>query len=88
MPRKRPVICDECVSSRVAEYLREMGEEVIEIRDSSSDSDIRRLGHQIGAYIVTKDRGFRNYQRYVPVSGRERPERVYKLLMEMERSER
>lgn len=83
----KPVILDECCSQQIARYLEEMGEEVIVIDDGRSDSNIRRLGHKLDAYIITKDNGFMNYRKAIKI-GRDNPERVYEKLMAMKSSEK
>jgi predicted nuclease of predicted toxin-antitoxin system len=83
----RPVICDECVSPAVARYLEEMGQEVIVINNGMSDNTIKRIGRKTNAYIVTKDKGFTDYQKAIIIR-RDSPEAVYERLMECLKSER
>jgi predicted nuclease of predicted toxin-antitoxin system len=77
----RPVICDECVSPAVARYLEEMGQEVIVINNGWPDNRIKRMGRKINAYIITKDKGFQDYQKAIIIK-RDMPEVVYERLME------
>lgn len=83
----RPVIVDECCSPAIARYLEEMGQEVIVINNGMSDNKIKRMGRRTNAYIVTKDRGFQDYQKAIIIK-RDLPEVVYERMMECLKSER
>jgi len=83
----RPVIVDECCSPAIASYLEQMGQEVIMINNGMSDNSIKRMGRRINAYIVTKDKGFADYQKTIFVR-KDSPEAVYERLMECLKSER
>ena len=88
MTRHHPVICDECISLRTARYLEEMGEEIIRINDGRLDDQILHLAQETRAYIITRDKGFRNYQRLILLTGREKPKLVYEQLQRAKQGEK
>ena len=69
--RKRPILKDECVSTKVGKYLKKRGMEVYVMPHGSSDYEVRRAGDELGAYIITKDRGFNDYENAFYVHGME-----------------
>jgi predicted nuclease of predicted toxin-antitoxin system len=83
----RPVIVDECCSPSVSRYLEEMGQEVIVINNGMSDNTIKRMGRKTNAYIITKDKGFADYQKAIIIK-RDSPEAVYERLIECLKSEK
>jgi len=76
----RPVIVDECVSPKIARYLEEMGEEVIRFKSGTEDNELRRVGHKTGAYIITRDKGFKDYERLILLTRKEKPKWIYEQL--------
>jgi len=88
MSKHRPVIVDECCTPRIAKYLEEMGEEVIYIQDGRPDDSILHLAMLTEAYIITRDKGFRTYQRSLVICRKEKPSWVYGQLQRMKAGER
>ena len=66
----RPVILDENCNPRIGRYLESMGEEVIRIDNGRQDDSILHLAQKTGAYIITRDRGFQDYQRTIRIMER------------------
>jgi hypothetical protein len=85
MVKHRPIIVDECCSPRIAQYLEEMGEEVIHIHDGRPDGQIMALGYDLNnAFIVTRNwKDFKKYPNAIPVGPKERPESIYRKLRGM-----
>ena len=78
------IICDECLSNKVVEYLEQMGYEVIRAEKGEIDSGIKALGYKLDAWILTANIGdFRNYPKALYVNSRARPEDVYRRLKNM-----
>jgi len=85
--KHRPVFVDACCSPQIAKYLEEMGEEVIKIDDSRPDARIKTMARKLGAYIITKDRGFNDYQRAICIK-KDNPLIAYNNLIAMKRGEK
>jgi len=60
-----------------------MGENVIHIRNGRVDRNIKELGSQLGAYIITRDEGFGRYNKLLLIANREHNKSVYWRLTEL-----
>ena len=85
--KHRPIIVDECCSPQIAKYLEEMGEEIVHIKPGTSDNHILHEARKLGAYIISKDKGFQEYERLVYVK-RDDPLVAYNNLLAMKKSEK
>jgi predicted nuclease of predicted toxin-antitoxin system len=91
---KRPIVVDRCLSPKLADYLRDMGNKVFYISDSRPDRDIVTMAHNMGAYIITADNGagdgdlsFRQYCNTYLVRPDKKPKHVWHDINTLMRSE-
>ena len=75
----RPIFVDECC--RVFfDYLRDRKMAVYKLKNGLSDEEIKTVSSALGAYIVTSDTGFDDYENALYVRSDIKPRTVYRML--------
>ena len=83
---KPNVIVDECVSSKMVEYLALQGyrgKNIICIKDGRTDTNVKELAEEKNAYIITRDKDFESCPRALIVGVGTPVRDVYKALQHM-----
>ena len=83
----RPIVVDECCPRKWADTLKSRGMLTLKLKKGMSDYTMKSVADIAGAYIVTCDKGFNDYENALYVQPETKSGSVYHMLDVLMRTE-